>query len=600
MHRHPHVLKPNKSTFRPRHHVFVDVESHVGLFEDNWRDHTFRLGVALYWRRRTDDRQDRIEWYDIEDIGAFWSWIESLATTKTRLLLISHNLNYDLVMLRIFEFLPKMGWELTKFYAEQSCKIFNFRKGSKTIQCVDNANWFKGALADWASVIGYPKMSVDFEDVTDDRLREYCRRDVEILYRLWLWWYTFLDENNCGAWGITVPSQAFNSFRHRFLTNKVFIHNDVEVLKLEREGYHGGRVECFRTGFFEGGVYYKLDVNSMYPYAMWCFPYPISLMGHAKEMSVRGLKYRLDRYCVMSRVTINTDVPYFPSEVEGRIVYPVGRFVTVLSTPELKVALSNGWIEEVGETTWYLKGMLFRDYVEYWYRLKTEFQQQSDFLRYSLTKLFLNSLYGKFGQQGSEMIEIGTCNPTKFEIIHVYDVTRRQWRTEYYVGGKVFLSWRTGDSYHAFPAIAAHVTAYARMYLYEMVRYVGRDSCFYCDTDSIIVGRDGFERIEPYVQPFKLGYFKVESEAEYLNIYAPKDYVLGEETKIKGVKKNAVWLDDHTLEQEIFPSIKGLMGQPVKGHYRTKRQIKRLKRTVQTGTVDDSGIVHPYHVGGLL
>lgn len=600
MERHPHLLTPNKQTFKPSLHIFFDIETDVGDFEENWREHRFKLGWALFWRRESKDRKDNLEWYEIEDKEGFWEWVEKHARSKTRLVLVAHNIDYDAFVTGAFVILPEYGWSLTRFYSGSGVSIYTWRKKSKTIQFVDNSNWFKGPLAEWGKVVGLPKLEVDPLTAGPEDLSRYCKRDVEILYHLWQWWYRFTEEHDLGSWGVTLPSQAFLAFRHRFMKDKIFIHNDPEVLSLERQAYHGGRTECFQVGEFTEGPFYKMDVNSMYPWAMWGFPYPTSLRGYAKEVSLKDLRYYLSKYAVIAEVSVFCDSPYFPSYREGRIVYDVGTFDTVLSTPEILIALDRGWIEKVHRIAWYTKAFIFRDYVDYFYRLKDKYSRGEDRVCYELTKLTLNSLYGKFGQLASSMELMGECDPRMFKVIPVWDPSRGRWGTEYYIGGKVWWSIKEGESYHSFPAVAAHVTAYARVYLYKLVEAAGRENVYYCDTDSLIVNQVAYERFEPFIRPNELGNFRLENVARYLYIHAPKDYVLDEEVRIKGVKKSAEWLDDHTIEQEIFPSIRGLLQKGDGETYKTHKVIKVLAREIKSGMVDNSGIVHPWGENTLL
>lgn len=598
--RRPHLLTPNKRKFKPSLHIFFDIETRVGVFKENWREHRFKLGWALFWRKRGGDHRDQLEWYQIETKEEFWTWVEKHTRAKSRLLLIAHNVEYDAFILGGFIILPDRGWTLTRFYSGQQVAIYTWRKGTKTIQFVDNCNWFKGKLKGWGEAIGVPKLEVDPLRAGGADLSRYCKRDVEILYELWRWWYRFCDEHDLGAWGVTLPAQAFLAYRHRFMKDRIYIHNDEEVLKLERVSYHGGRTECFQVGEFKEGPFYKLDVNSMYPWAMWAFRYPISLRGHSKGMSIKNLRYYLSKYCMVAEVSLFCDRPYFPIQGGEGMTYPVGKFQTVLTTPELLVALDNGWIEEVKEASWYTSGLIFRDYVNYFYQLKDRYNRERNGVCYRLTKLMLNSLYGKFGQLASSMEELGKCDPSIFKTVLCYDPAKGRWGTEYYLAGKMFWSIKEGEAYHSFPAIAAHVAANCRVYLYKLVEAAGRENCYYCDTDSLILNEEGYRRFEPFIRPYELGNLKLEAAGNYLYIHAPKDYVFEDEVRIKGVKGNARWLDDHTIEQEIFPSIRGLMQRGDGETYRTHKQIKVLKREIKSGWVDEAGVVHPWGTASLL
>lgn len=594
--RRGHLLTENKSTYRPEGHIFVDVETHVETGTKDLAAHRFRLGHALYWRRRDGSGSDTLIWHRIEDPLSFWRWVSSYARSKSRLLVISHHLDYDMLVLQAFRHLPALGWDLCHFFLEPGCKLLVWRKGNYNLTMLDNANWFKGSLADWGERGGLPKLDVDPLKASDEELEPYCRRDVEILYRLWRWWYRFLDHHDCGAWGITLPSQAFHAFRHRFLTLPVWIHAQEEVLQLEREAYHGGRCECFRQGFFTDDLFYKLDINSMYPYMMWGWRVPLALEGYQPHGTVDLLRYRLERHAVIARVALDVDVPYYPVSVESGVCYPVGKFVTVLTTPELKLALDRKWILDVMEHSWYRQGLLFRDYVRYWYTIKDRCRKREDWLQYAIVKGFLNYLYGKFGQKRSSIERLGDCDPEAFSIMQLFNSKEQRWSSIYQIAGGVFQRTQEGESYNSFPAIAAHVTATARMYLYSLVEHVGRWRVLYCDTDSLILDSSGFREFAPYLKPYQLGHFKIEAVARAVRINAPKDYSLDGHVTLKGIRRGAHWIAPDTVEQEIFPSIKGHLKAGISDTYYTMTQIKRLERVIRSGVRGDFGRIDPLEV----
>jgi len=596
MRRRAHLLKPNTRLFRPIYHIFFDVETWVGEYVHNWAVHTFRLGWALFWRKGEKDKKDTLEWYSISDVEEFWEWVESKVKSKKRVIVVSHNLNYDLIATKALIILPSRGWELTKLFLTYSCSILSFRKKSKTILFLDNTNWFKGHLEEWGEVVGYPKKKVDSQSEDTSLVSDYCKRDVEILYHLWRWWYSFIDEHDLGSWGVTLPSQAFLSFRHRFMPHKVYIHIQEQPLKLERLAYHGGRVECFRVGVYEGESFFKVDVNSMYPYVMKVKEYPLQLKGYSGRRSIKSLRRILSQFCAVARVKVSTDKPCFPLMIDRHLAYPEGEFETVLTTGELSLALENGWVESVEEVAWYEKGVLFKEYVDYFYNLKEGYREGGNRVCFHLSKLMLNSLYGKFGQKATLLESIGSCDPQVLQVVKVYNIETGERSFLYYLGGKVYHSVPQGEAYNSFPAIAAHVTAYARLYLWQLIEAAGRENVYYCDTDSLILNEEGYKRFQPFIREEELGMLKVEGVADFLSISAPKDYTFGDIQRVKGVREDAVWLDDRTVEQEVFPSIRGILRTGNPEEYKTKKIIKVLSRTIFSGEVDKEGNVHPFKV----
>jgi len=63
---------------------------------------------------------------------------------------------------------------------------------------------------------GCPKLKINFKTCTLEQLSEYCKRDVEILLKTWQKYFAWFIENDLGNFGVTISSQSFNTFRHRF------------------------------------------------------------------------------------------------------------------------------------------------------------------------------------------------------------------------------------------------------------------------------------------------------------------------------------------------------------------------------------------------
>ncbi|GAF99694.1 unnamed protein product, partial [marine sediment metagenome] len=259
-------------------------------------------------------------------------------------------------------------------------------------------NFFPGKLANLGEAVGYPKGDIDPLTATHAELKPYCKRDVEILVKLWEWYFSFLDAHDLGSWGPTLSSQAFQAYRHRFMPYKIWVHNNDSVLAMEREAYKGGRTSVFWRGLRSDGPFYHLDVNSMYPSVMKGNLYPTKWTGFRSRLTVAGLKQAIEAASVVARVRLNTDLPAYPVSSGGHNVYPAGEFDTSLTTPEIRFALGHGHIVKVYDVATYEQAPIFDEYVDLFYKLKAHYKQTDVKPFYLMVKLYLNSLYGKFAQ----------------------------------------------------------------------------------------------------------------------------------------------------------------------------------------------------------
>jgi len=287
--RKAHRLKENRSCQFPVRMIFFDTETDKVEVGNKRYEHVFKLGWACFWERRTKRGKDTVEWYEIKEKDDFWEWVFSHLHKQTRLYLVAHNIDFDLGVLAGYEAILKRGFKLHKSWERGMSRFFCWKKKGMTIVAIDNANLFPGKLEGLGESLGLPKLKVDFTSVSMEELSVYCKRDVEIMLLAWKRWIEFCKQEDLGSFAVTLAGQSFNAFRHRFMEHEIFIHNNENALRLERECYKGGRCECFFIGRIEGDKFYYLDVNSMYPFVMKHNSFPVKLVDYKRNISVNYL-----------------------------------------------------------------------------------------------------------------------------------------------------------------------------------------------------------------------------------------------------------------------------------------------------------------------
>lgn len=589
-----HILKKNHANVRPVEHLFVDVESRLVAQDDCTTVHKLWFGWTCYWRRRPDGEPDQVIYERFKTVAAFWDIVIKRCQRKRPLNLVAHNVNYDFGVLNIFDELTARDFELQHIYLAGMTAILSFVHDSYKILVLDNANWYKSPLADIGQALGYPKLDVDPLTATEAEADPYCKRDTEILLKGWQTFYSFIDKHDLGKWGHTLPSQAFNAYRHRFMDYPIHIHADKPALELERAAYHGGRTSIFYKGHLNTDQYYYLDVNSMYPYVMAQYDAPRQMHSIKEHVSLTLLREYLKSYQCIAQVDIDTDEPCYPVKNKGHIVYPVGQFTTTLCTPELEYALEHKHILAIERVVRYNSAPLFKSYVNFFYNLKREYKNDENAPFYLMVKLFLNSLYGKFGQRSIQMEKVEIDDPDIARCCRIVDHSTEKSIRLYRFGDQLWQQVDKGESYNSAPAIAAHVCAFARMYLWSIIKKAGREHVYYCDTDSLIVDRVGFDNLLGYLDDSALGSLKVEQTANNVTLYAPKCYQFGDTIKRKGVPKKALQIADNAWEYDQFPSFRQQSRWQPGTPFHTTRTQRTLTYRLYDGTVDKKGWVTPF------
>jgi len=464
---------------------------------------------------------------------------------------------------------------------------------TRTLLFIDLMNYFDTSLKEVGKSVGCPKLPINFKECSYEELLTYCKNDVFIMIEAWKKWLTFIYENDLGVWGKTLPSQAFNAYRHRFMPHEIRVHTHEKATALERTGYFGGRCECFQLGYFDKGPFYLFDINSMYPSVMSAHPYPVKLLTYVTQGAFTDLWCTYRDHCVMATVLIRTTVPRFPKRHGNRLIFPVGTFWTTLTTSELWEAMKSRSVIAVKDFAVYEPEYIFKDYIDFFWNERLKYKQAGDAPFIYMCKILMNSLYGKFGQKIDNYEHIGEDPAHGVGFYGEYDIEDKKWLRFRKMNGYVDIVTGQVEGYNSFAAISAHVTGYARSLLWGLIGKVPPDHLFYCDTDSLIVDEVGKNALWEHVDDARLGALHLEKQSDTITIFNAKDYVFADKRKIKGVRTTAKKIDGHTFGQWQQRSLKRVLWNEQPDNCQWKWVEKTLQEGYKKGTVDDYGVVHP-------
>lgn len=589
-----HWLKTNARIELPQHLIFVDTETKEAYHEGNTSYHKLWFGWACHVRLReeTAHLEPRETWFRFETNTAFWEWVETLVLPKTRLWILAHNWNFDAGILSVSEFLGAPRWRLVKYINDKPPFILSFRNDNSTILLIDTLNYFLGSLESIGDAIGVPKLEMPALGAGADAWDEYCKRDVRVMQRAFLGFRDLVASESLGNFQTTLASQAFAAYRHRYMHHKILIHDNEYVSQSEREAYYGGRSECFRLGHIQEKLYY-LDVNSLYPTVMSHVEYPIKLERQMYRPTVAQLAKVLETHAVVARVTIEAKEPCYPVRHDGRLVFPVGHIEGFYCSPEIQYAIDHDELIDVRWVSVYERADIFTEYMKELYALRQRYPKDVNPTFNYCIKTLMNSLYGKFGQNGNKWEEVKDEFEWFIGTLLYYDErtdTVRKLRRRL---GLVQEFKRRGESQNSFPAIAGHVTSYGRAHMRNLFQRVGWENVYYTDTDSLITNQTGYDILKDEIDASLLGKLSLEHTSEDMTIWGPKDYRFGDVVRHKGVRRNARRVRVRTWEQEQFVSWDYLASQGLDGFIPIKTITKTLHRIYKKGNVDKNGIVTP-------
>lgn len=335
----------------------------------------------------------------------------------------------------------------------------------------------------------------------------YITNDVEIMARALEIMF------NAGLTKMTIGSDALHNYKKISSNfNKYFPILPSEIDKDIRRSYRGGFTylnPLYKNKESTKG--YVLDVNSLYPSVMVndILPYgnPMFFDGKYEDDSLYRL-YVQTLSCsfelkegMIPTIQIKNNLSFIPNEYlassNGDVV------VLTLTNVDLDLFLKHYNVYDLTYLNgWKFKGVkgLFTDYINYWTAEKIKAKKENNPSMYRISKLMLNSLYGKFG-----------LNPlVKSKFPYLED------------GVVKYGFFPTEERNPIYIPVASFITSYARKKTIESSQAIreyskwryGEDYYIYSDTDSIHLKYIDPEELANIIEvdDYKLGAWKVESE----------------------------------------------------------------------------------------
>jgi hypothetical protein len=411
------------------------------------------------------------------------------------------------------------------------------------------------------------------------------------------WVDTWVDHGFSG-WGSTASGLSWESWKKLTLKHYVHVHCQEPVTQLERRSFRGGICEARRIGRIDEEVI-GLDVKSFYPSIMQRLRVPTRLIeyyGGETEMPPDAID-RPDES--IAEVHLKSDNVQYPVVQGGITWYATGDFWTCLAGPELRQAYQLSHVVGVGRAALYECTQLFGDWVDAIFRLRQQCEAADDKAGVALWKLVANSLYGRFSQR-SPRWERGTpeiSGPQWGQWVAYTDESEcpEVWRS---IAG---ISWRRvdqGESEDAMPAISSFVTSAGRTMLRDIIRLAGEREVLYCDTDGLLVTREGLNRLSvtEHMYGDGPGKLRVTGTWHIGDIYGLKHYRLGDVLTCGGLSEYAEEVNQHEYLQQRRMRAASILADGPRDNIATWLEAFREDLCHPRGVVGADGWVTPRYI----
>jgi hypothetical protein len=591
--RHVHILRKNEKTEIPSRALFVVLSVRLTRNRNKTTTYALEKGLVLAWYTPGRRFAGVVARHSFTTAKQFAAICDAFARERTRSYIVVEHDAQALALLDVFNGFLAAGYTCTLAVIDTPPTLASWRKEKQTLYLFGVSNiWptLSSNISHAMNATPWPSGSREQPFVLDDdQMRERADR---ISTHLRSWWQ-FLAKEDLGNFRATAASQAMGTFRHKYMDHQILVDCNHDALRLARSAYSGGRTECFFIGRVKGD-YYLLDINSMYAAVMRDMRVPVRLRGYTEHATVDYLRDRLRNHVVVARVRVRTSVPVFGVREGISLRFPTGTFDACLAESELQWALDHGALLEVRAMAHYQPAPAFRRFVVDSWQRRRDALSQGDGTTAEGYKLLMASFYGKWGQGGGVWEKVSDVDNN----------TVRQWSEVSYEDG-VVTEWRQfggilqrlcieGESAASVPAIAATVTANARMLLWSYIAKAGVENVLYVDTDSLLVNRIGFDRLTPSIAVAQLGGLRLDGRFSDIHIRTCKSYRFDNRQRSAGTRRDAVLDSSGTLVQDQLRGFASLVRDGDISQLHATRVSKRFSHVYDKGVVGTDGRVTPF------
>lgn len=547
------------------------------------------------------------KWRSVEtsftNLQAFWDWLSSRLRAKRKLWVFFEDLPFFADLLDFGSLIESGRVTLWREYKVKDdgnkskryvgCIVMGGRPSfvsclidGKSVCLVDLRNYFDDQSLLDIQVNNFKISTVITVDKNnkDDNMRIIHVSNIAglmaMIFERWI-------SEDIGCWQPTAAKLAMRAYqhyvgKHRELHHSIVTyHDDEEAKELERAAYFGGEAQLFKIGKLNEPIYY-IDVCAMYPYICMSKKLPYKLIRKESNVSVEWLASQLAHYGAIAEVVIAGPGSEYPVRIdpskrtwyrirkhklsEPCVIYPEGRYGTVLCGEELMDAISKGYVKEVGRVLLYELDFVLRGFMEHWWEKRTAATEGKDVVGEHMIKLIMNSLIGKFGQRSPSWEPvIDEEPPVIWGEYYKVNMKSKKYQLMRSIGGYVQKYVGLKESRFAFTPIPAFVCAAGRVLMRQLRRSFPHRSIILQDTDGFIVNAKGLEyaqSIEHYNKTMP-GAIRCKGKASKGEFWTPKHFRFGHQLYLAGIPQTQYYDSPEGIIEEIsHPFLSKLLLMP--------------------------------------
>lgn len=590
-------IKPLTTTRIPKSHIFLFAVSKLGGDRAGYSQ-TWRGAAASYrWVNKGGALSAEELWYDTEK--GLWSDVDIATGSKGLHILWCHDLSWTARVTGMLKALPGWGFSLTAFNLTPGGSWMSWKRDRATLKVVDIMSIWPMPMAKLAALFGLPLKAIPEWDARSETWMSYGWSGMKLVRDAATAYMSWLASEDLGSLAVTGNGQAFNAFRRRFMPSGILVHHNEEARAMEREAAYTGRCEAWYRGTVVGDAVDEWDFSNAHTNIALTERVPVWPVGDISGYAEILPWFNDPDYTVLAEVEVDTPEPAVPTRIDGRIVWPTGKFVSTLWAPELLALNDSGGTYTVRKAWLYRTAPVLNPWAA-WILAQLESDDVTvPAWRKTILKRWGNVLVGRFGMRYPKWRHIGeSVHSDAFYLPVVYADTGEETAMTQ-VGHDLFETDGVTEPRYAAPMITSYVMSVMRARLWYLIDRVPANAVLYMDTDSILVPRTYRAYMQRATLATWLNTLRLKRTWDHMTILGPRQVIAEGGMKIAGLPGNAKPLGGNEFEAEVTESLmQSLATQQLSS-------VRSAMRTFSLGGKDERregtgiGWTKPFHINNI-
>lgn len=614
-----HWLRHNAAIRSPYRVLVLDTET-APVVAGNPDEQRLRLWSAQLTRRHdVDPKEPRSSMIRGTTARELATSVNQLAKRDRTLWVFAHNLSFDLAVTALPVELVALGWRMTEGALTTESPWCRMVRGGSRITIADSWSWLPTSVAALGELVGLEKLPLPAWEDDDAAWWARCDRDVEVtsaaILQVMDWW----DRGELGNWSVTGPSCGWSTYRHFQPNPHVLIDPGDGAREFEARAITGGRRQVSRLGPQLPGLYVDLDMATAHLAVMQGQPLPWRRMAHFDSLAPDSRMLNGRVVDVIAECVVDLAAPRFAWDSGGGIFYPVGRFTTVLTGPEIREARDRGELVSIGEGWTYGLSGHMAPWAAWLRELIDNPPEGTPAVVRLAAKNWSRCVPGKWAGHTSETITRTPDPRPGWNVVHGYDPVHGGPVDLLRFGGELLTIARDRWSDDAFPAVLAFIQGHVRVALGRLLDALG-PAWLATNTDGALVDaramhlgrgdpddtvrvtdRDRLDILDRWCAAYSLppALFTVRPKGKWSDaiIYGPQHLILGGERHMSGVPGSATRDDDGRYVFTAWPKLRVQIGTEGPAGYTTQRRRVQVDNIPPAGWLACTGRVFPARIG---